>query len=506
MSYQHTKYPGFHIVPASQWVLLTEEQQDKMTDLGAVPVNDHFLTIWEKPHTLTREIFLLYGTYGSSKTIDRIQEHILECLTEKYFKCYYGMATFERTKKEFHSSIVAVIKRLKLEDRFDFSEQPNGSKVITCKANGNKFIPFGCDSPESFKGWADPTHVLVDEINQIEFKHYGMMQSRLRKKGAKKKVTGMFNNCDVFEDHWIRQILLNPEVRMMDENGKPIDRNIVEHFSSYTHNYFIDQEDYKNALIEQAGDDPARRQAILAGEWGAKTTGQPFYKHFSRFHHVGPAEYNPNLALHVSWDENVNPYLPVGVFQIDGKHIYMIDEIAAKNPYNTLRWVCTELCRRYGSMGRNHKAGMYVYGDATSRKDDTKMEKGKDFFTLVRDFLKEFHPKMRVLKQNPNVAMRGNFINQVLSSGYGGLSLTISPICTHAIADFINTSEAPDGNVKDKSKEMVNGVRGVQRWGHFTDLFDYMICAAFNKEYQMFQNGGHAPKWMLQERKSRNFF
>ena len=504
--YLQDKYPGFHIVPASQWVLLPDEVQERLTAIGAVPVNDVFIRVWDRPHSNARQIDLLYGTYGSSKTVDRIQEHLLECKTEKYFKCYYGMATFERAKKELHSSIVSAIKRLQLEEEFEFSEQPNGSKVIRCIANGNRFIPFGCDNPESFKGWDDPTHIIIDEINQIDFKHYGMLQSRLRKKGAKKRLTGMFNNCDVMDDHWIRAILLNPDVQMYDEDGKTIDRNIFEHFSTFKDNYFIDQDDYKNALIEQAGDDPVRRQAILNGEWGARTTGQPFYKSFNKGVHTAPTQYNPELALHISWDENLNPYLPVGIFQINGKSVYMIDEIAAKNPYNSLRWVCREILKRYGREGKNHLAGLYIYGDATSRKDDTKMEKGRDFYTIMKELLAEMQPKMRVSKQNPNVAMRGNFINAVFGNGYGGISVTIGTQCTHAVADFINTAEAPDGNGKDKTKVTVDGIRGVQKWGHFTDLFDYMMCSVFHADYEAFQHGGRRPQWRSAPRESHNYF
>jgi hypothetical protein len=500
------KFPGFHLVPASTWVVLPPEKQELLRSAGGFAVNDAFITLWDRPATEKRELLILYGTYGSSKTVDRIQEHILTCLTDKYFKCFYGREVFDLAKREFHSSIVSAIENMGLAHLFEYSKKPNGTKEIYCIANGNKFKPFGCDDEDSFKGWDDATHIMVDEMNQISFKSFGMLQSRLRKKGARKCFTGMFNNCDVYEDHWIRTTLLNPEAEMRDDKGNAIQRNIIEHFSLYTDNYFIDQEDYRNSLIEQAGNDPDRRQAILEGKWGAKTTGQPFYKNFNPRVHVGGCEYNPRLALHVSFDENVNPYLPCGIFQLDGNNLYMIDEIAAQNPCNTLRWVCNEIYKRYGPSGKDHKAGMIVYGDATSVKDDTKVEKGKNFFTVAKSYLEYFKPKLRVSKSNPNVAMRGNFINAVMMSNIHGLFITISPTCKHMIADFMHTAEAPDGSSKDKTKVTVDGVKGVQRWGHFTDLFDYIFIEAYMRYYLMFQAGGKKQSWVSGKRVPHNAF
>jgi phage terminase large subunit len=498
------RYEGFHIVPASKWVTLHPDKQALLRTAGGFPVNDVFIPLWERPYTTRRELVFPYGTYGSSKTHDRVLEHLVLAQQPTYFKCYYGRAVFDLAKSEFHSTIVSVIKREGWEDRFEYSEKPNGSKQIICRVTGHKFIPFGCDDEESIgKGWDDATHIMLDEVNQATFRQFGMLQSRLRKKGVPKTFTGMFNNCDVLEDHWLATEIFNTEKQLTDEQGKPIERNFIPHFSKYTDNYFIDHEEYRQQLIEQAGQDPERREAVLEGKWGVQATKHPFYKNFSQRMHVGPTEYNPRLPLHISWDENVNPYLPVGIFQLDGLNLYAIDEIAAVNPYNTLRWVCNEIYKRYGPMGHDHKAGVFIYGDATSVKDDVKTEKGANFFTVVKEYLDYFKPRLRVNKRNPNVAMRGNFINTVFERNIYGIFVTISPRCTHMIADLLHTVEAPDGT-KDKAKTTVDGVRGVQRWGHFSDLFDYLMCSAFERYYNLFQAGGKKRTWATGQRVAHN--
>lgn len=229
---------------------------------------------------------------------------------------------------------------------------------------------------------------------------------------------------------------------------------------------------------------------FVEGNWDIQLKqGGEFYKCFELDKHVGTTKYNPELPLHISFDENVNPYLPCGIFQINGKHIMQIDEIAGVNPNNTIKAVCNEFKRKYGA----HKAGLFVYGDATAQKEDVKVEKGHNFFTLIKTELKDFNPSMRVSASNPSVVMRGNFINTVFDSEFNGIKVTIGDHCKTTINDFIGTKEAPDGR-KAKEKETDPKTKvSYQKHGHFTDLFDYLICYAFNNDYLAYQRGGVVP-------------
>ncbi len=226
-------------------------------------------------------------------------------------------------------------------------------------------------------------------------------------------------------------------------------------------------------------------EVFVEGNWDISLkVGGEFYKCFELDRHVAPTKYNPDLPLHISWDDNVNPYLPCGIFQIDGQNIYMIDEITGINPSNTVKAVCNEIIRKYN----NHSSGMFVYGDATASKEDTKMEKGHNFYRLIIDNLVQFRPVKRVLSSNPSVVMRGNWINTVLENNLGGITVIIGEHCKHTINDFILLKEAADGT---KAKEMDTDAKTkvrFQKVGHFTDLFDYIMCSAFAKEYASYQS------------------
>lgn len=225
---------------------------------------------------------------------------------------------------------------------------------------------------------------------------------------------------------------------------------------------------------------------LVEGNWDLQIkTGGEFYKSFELEQHVGKVAYNPALPLHVSWDDNVVPYLPMGIFQIEGKELRMVDEITGVNPYNTIKAVCNEFKRRYP----NHDAGIFVYGDATAEKQDTKIEKGMSFYRIVAQELEAYRPKMRVAKSNPSVVQRGNFINSCLEKNYKGVRFMVHEECKHTINDFVLLKEASDGTkLKEMATDPVTKAR-FQKLGHMTDLTDYVFCTAFAAEFDEYQRG-----------------
>jgi len=239
-------------------------------------------------------------------------------------------------------------------------------------------------------------------------------------------------------------------------------------------------------------------EIYVEGNWDLQMkVGGEFYKCFELDKHVRECKYNPALPLHLSFDDNVVPFLPAGLFQIkstttDKKtfyEIFMVDELIRRNPNNTVKSICEMFTRRYF----NHQSGLFIYGDATAKKDDTKIEQGHNFFTLIVGYLQKFKASLRVLNSNPSVAMRGSFINAILEKETFGLKFMVNANCKEAISDFIMTKEAPDGTkVKNIVSDPKTGAR-YQQHGHLTDLTDYFLISAFANEFAMYQNGGR--KW-----------
>jgi hypothetical protein len=213
--------------------------------------------------------------------------------------------------------------------------------------------------------------------------------------------------------------------------------------------------------------------------------GAEFYKSFDINHHVCKVDYDPLLPLHISLDENVNPYITGNLFQIKGKEVYQIDEMCLAHPKNTLKSLALEFKKRYSK----HEAGLFVYGDATSLKADTKLEKGQNFFTLFCGYVKEYRPSLRVPRSNPAVAMRGNWINEDIFEKEV-IKFRVNEKCYHSIEDLQFTKEDSDGTkLKKKEKDIRTGV-SYEKYGHCSDVMDYILCQAFMYEFLNYQKGG----------------
>ena len=229
--------------------------------------------------------------------------------------------------------------------------------------------------------------------------------------------------------------------------------------------------------------------------------GGEAYKDFSETLSVRDnVEYDPNSTLHVSFDFNVNPYLPVGIFQVKGYEfldpitgklikefeVFKIKEFTMVTPLNTTRAACQMVAKEYD----NHRAGMHIYGDPNGFKEDTRSEKGHNDFTIIKQELRKFNPRLNIFSVAPSVKMRIEFMNNLFAGNIGGLKYFIDSRCTVTIDDYRYLKEAPDGTkFKEKMIDRMTG-RTAERYGHMTDLDEYFICHLFNKAYQFYIRGG----------------
>lgn len=229
---------------------------------------------------------------------------------------------------------------------------------------------------------------------------------------------------------------------------------------------------------------------LIYGNPFSKAGGE-FYKCFVRDKHVKAVKYDPKIALHVTFDFNVNPYVTCLVWQIVGKKAMQIDEICLATPTNRTIDVCKEFKRRYAGHG---KAGLYIYGDPAGKHEDTRTEKGHNDFTIIKSELSEYAPTLRVDQAAPSVTMRGNFINTVLEKSLDGIEILIGENCKNTINDYTYGKEASDGTkLKEKAKDGNTGV-SYEKFHHCSDANDYFICRAFAAEFLKYQRGGVIPR------------
>lgn len=367
---------------------------------------------------------------------------------------------------------------------------PNGSTILFKSEN------YAQDKDLDWMRGLEVNGFLFEEINECQQKTFNKAFERAGSWIIKNTTTQpkpiILATCNPTFG-WVKDVVYD----RWENNTLPVKWKYIP--AKITDNPFLPKE-----YIDNLANLPKFEYMVFVeGNWNVQLkTGGEFYKCFEINQHIKPIQYDPDLPLHISWDDNVNPYLPCGVFQIKGDVLTMIDEISGITPRNTVKDVCAEFTRRY----TGHTSGLFIYGDATANKQDTKLEKGYNFFRLIVDYLAPFKPTNRVLSSNPSVVMRGNWINTVFEKNVGGLTFIIGENCKAAISDFINLKEAADGT---KLKEMANdphtGAR-FQKVGHYSDLFDYIVCSAFANKFHEYQRGGRVIIPTLGKNISRNAY
>ena len=436
---------------------------------------------------------VLWGGRGSGKTHAAVMNIIYEMLTSPYFKGLLIRKVYETIKESQFESIKQTIEDLGLSSLFYFTVSPLSIKCV----NGNRLIARGLDNVDKIKGVKDPTFAWYEEGNEMEETDFVTVTSTIRSKKAPYLQEIFSFNPESsepdFNDFWIykrffsdtNEKTFNTTVEVEVE-GKLEQYKVKVIHSTYKDNPHLSTsvkaiyEDYRRT-------NPHYYEVYTLGLWGNKEVGNRFYKTFT-LDNVKPVEYDPSLPLHISLDENVNPYLTLTVHQVQGYIIKQIDEICLKSPRNTLRLTCDEFKRRYPVA--DNSEGVYIYGDRTSKKQDTKLEKGENFFTLAANYLSEYRPITRLPSQNPPVKSRGEFINQVLDSKVPEVEIIIGENCVNTIADYLYLKESADGTkFKEKTTDKQSKIR-FEKYGHTSDANDYLHCEIFKPQFRKFIGGG----------------
>lgn len=248
---------------------------------------------------------------------------------------------------------------------------------------------------------------------------------------------------------------------------------------------------------------PYAYQVFVLGNWDvAVKEGGEFYKYFELDDTIDQAAvYDPELALHISADFNVNPSMNATVWQIarpedgdpvgpegktpEGWEIRLIDEIVLEPPRNGSRELGKEILTRY----RNHKNGLFIYGDPAGLARDTRTDRGVNDFSIIEREVKKLNPERRVDRSAPSVVARGSWINDIFRIQDQGLRILINPDCHNSITDLVKVKEAPDGTKHKETKLDPKTKIRYEPFGHLSDSLDYFLCKAFKENFRIHNQG-----------------
>lgn len=268
--------------------------------------------------------------------------------------------------------------------------------------------------------------------------------------------------------HEIQELIFNKEDFFFKEFK---DKCVV--ISSTYHNEANLPKGYIERQIGNRSEEKAKM--LIYGNPFVRSGGE-FYSGFQRLKHVRKVEYKPNLPIHISFDQNVVPYITMTLYQVETignkKIITQFDEICLSNPRNKTSKLCLEFIRRWGSKCSH---GLFFYGDPSGRKSDTRT--GEHDYKIIERMLKKYlnNRSNRVPYSHPRVLKRKDFINDLFEGRYE-VEIITGQNCKLSIADFEFVKEDVNGKKsKDKVKDSVSGLT-YEKYGHCSDSFDYFIC------------------------------
>ena len=479
---------------------------------------------------------IMYGGSSSGKTYSMAQAILILTLwegTNHLVMRKVGASIKDTVYQDFKTAA----EQLGISKLFKFSD---GVKTITCIQNKARIVFKGLDDAEKIKGLSSFKRVVLDEWSEFEEADYKQIRLRLRGMEGQQLIY-TFN--PIKETHWIKKnvfdkqkwhdipmsveiggrvipeeltkvksIKMNePRVIMHKRTGEMIEHSpdtiVIQ--TTYLNNFWVvgspdgtygyyDEQCIATFDYDREND-PDYYNVYALGEWGVIRTGSEFFGSFNRGKHTAECKYNPDLALHVSVDNNVLPYISYTFWQIEydfgrgiepapgGIKIRQIDEIAAESPHNTARKSALLVAAKCRELGVDR---IYLHGDASTRHANTIDDQKRSFLDLVISTLQAEGIEVIdcVGKQNPSVPMTGEFINAIFDEIIPDIRIIIGEHCTISIEDYMSVQKDENGAIlKTKVKNKIT-MQTYEEHGHLSDTFRYVIADLVREQFLLFSN------------------
>ncbi len=442
---------------------------------------------------------LVFGGKSSSKTVSIAQLTTKQAVTKENSTIAFRKEG-SLIKTTLKKSYDLAIKSLRVKDVFEPLE-------FMYRTEGAEIVLKGLDNEEKAKGIESYKYLDIDELNHFELSEYEQFQMSLRGIDGQK----LFASWNpISETSWVKKDLIDSfdwvETDVFGTLPGPYsfvkistDSTTILIKTTYHDNYWIvgspcGTYGYRDQNLINYYESLKTRNFNLyrvnvMGEWGQVRTGDEFWKQFDETVHVKPIGVDTETTIHVSLDENVNPYVTNTIWQINAaeKEIKQVHEILSKSPENNAPKAALQLVKwlrqiDYGNV-------VYVYGDPSAGKRSTVDENSASFFDKYIETLNKqgFRTDKRVSKSAPEVALSASFINDIYETNLFGWSISVSDKCVVSIADYLSVKEDAEGKMlKEKVKDKETGIVYEPR-GHISDSKRYFLIRILSKEFELYK-------------------
>jgi phage terminase large subunit len=374
---------------------------------------DVFLPCYRHLVHSTHDINFLWGGRDSGKSHFIAQKLILDCLQSDYFRCILIKKTGISIKDAQFQAIKDIIYEWEIDHLFRFKEHPLEIHCI----NGNKFISRGCDEPERLKSIANPSHVWIEEGNQLTQDDYIILSTTLRTNRGRVQQWFSFNPEpeENYLDFWLfkdffenipHDIYNNFEHKreLTLPDGTKVETTYSSTHTTYAQNRYCKAE--RIALLEQLQHiNPYYYTVFTKGRWGSKSKDALFAFAFNRETHCGIREVDRNQIVYLSFDFNRNP-ITCGVIQHINNEIRVLEGIKLET--SDIYKLCERIRLLYpGFM-------FLVGGDASGQNGNAMVRDNLNYYKIIQKELNLLPTQFKVPSVNPRIEENQLLVNALL--------------------------------------------------------------------------------------------
>ena len=184
------------------------------------------------------------------------------------------------------------------------------------------------------------------------------------------------------------------------------------------------------------------RLQFIEGDWSdMRDTNNLWAYAFDRAKHMGAPEYNPEQALHLSFDFNRNP-ICCTVIQHYDKHVYVLETIKLAN--SNIYHLCDAIKVKYPA------SDYIVTGDATGQNGNALAQNGYTYYRAIETELRVNSRNFRLPRANPSLEKNHMLVNSILEH----YTVTIHSKKAEAlIYDMRNVRLLPDGTINKGNRK-----------------------------------------------------
>ena len=368
------------------------------------------------------DTIVLTGGRGSGKTQHSIRAILLAMLKEKKRVCF-----FRETKDTVASSLMAETEGIIETDLPNRGFSSTKSEITN--VNGSYIFYKGLKEVnliaiENLKGIASSTDIFfIDEGQAISKAVWDVLIPTLRK--AHSILIVAYNR--------IADNLPLEEALFLDYNEMSAPKGTFYKEVNYTvlaeKGLLADRFLNRAELVKK---NKPKEYAMIYLNQAPDEQDRAVVKCFSK-ENIKPITYQPDMALHLTWDFNVDPMSCVLAHKTADK-VFYFDEFILENA--STEYTINEVIKRYP----NHKGDIIINGDASGDNRSTQSERTN--YVIIKNALRRHYAnnsiKFHLRPFNPRIKNRIASFNALVKDYNGNRRLFIDPKCKWVIYNCQN--------------------------------------------------------------------